>query len=581
MTFRARLLIGSVAVTALPLLILGGVVREQLTTRLTAQYQARVRDQARVASQDLARQDSAIAGRLETLAQAATTDDRLRLALLRGSMGDREYLLDWATNAMRVSGLEMLQLQDPAGRIVSSGHFRNEFDRLEPGLPTLLGQSLRAVLVQVRAPEGPFLALVRTAPVRIAGRRYALVGGVKVDDRFLAWYARDEGTQVALRLPGDSATPPPPNALSSVVNLPMADLASSPPALTTARLELVLPTDELQSLVRGVERWFSVAMVIALAVALSLAWWMASRLSGPVSQLTQAASTMSLEGLGAPLPTDRDDEIGVLARRFSHMASRLRTAANKLRVAERRATMGEMARQVNHDVRNGLIPIRNVLRHLAQVEREQPANLPAIFAERRATLESSVDYLEALARNYAKLAPRTVAQPVDVNTVVRAVAGSLGDGSGFTITVRLSPVRPMVLGDPVAVRRILENLMHNAVESLPGREGDGVVKVQTETSDGMVRLEVADNGIGMTEEARARAFDDFFTTKPEGTGLGLSVVRRLVMDLGGTASLTSAPGVGTTVTVALPLATTPHGDGRVSREPARTARAGNASHEGR
>ena len=74
-----------------------------------------------------------------------------------------------------------------------------------------------------------------------------------------------------------------------------------------------------------------------------------------------------------------------------------------MREAERRATVGDVARQVNHDVKNGLVPIRHVLRHLAQVEREEPERLATVFAERRTTLDASVEYLDALARNYARL----------------------------------------------------------------------------------------------------------------------------------------------------------------------------------
>src|SRR5690606_16118835 len=168
-------------------------------------------------------------------------------------------------------------------------------------------------------------------------RAYTLVGGVRVDDRFLARYAREEGTQAMLRLPG---TPPsrPRNAIAATLTLPMADLDASPPVVTPAGLHLVMPMDDLQMLVQSVERWFRITMVAAVGVALLLAWWMASRFAGPISQLTQAAATLTLEGSGTPLPVDRDDEIGVLARRLSLMAARLRSAAGRLRVAERRAT---------------------------------------------------------------------------------------------------------------------------------------------------------------------------------------------------------------------------------------------------
>jgi signal transduction histidine kinase len=117
---------------------------------------------------------------------------------------------------------------------------------------------------------------------------------------------------------------------------------------------------------------------------------------------------------------------------------------------------------------------------------------------------------------------------------------------------------PAVHGDPIALRRILDNLVRNAVESLTGDGGE--VTVRADASNAGVRVSVTDTGRGMTEAELARAFDDFHTTKPGGTGLGLSVVRRLASDLGATVRIDTAPGKGTTVVVELPSSDAPLGD---------------------
>src|SRR4029077_15513503 len=86
-----------------------------------------------------------------------------------------------------------------------------------------------------------------------------------------------------------------------------------------------------------------------------------------------------------------------------------------------------IARQVNHDIKNGLAPLRNVFRHLIQVARDTPAELPQVFSERQKTVESSIDYLETLAANYAKLSPQSERKSTDVNAVVReTIGGSRG-----------------------------------------------------------------------------------------------------------------------------------------------------------
>ena len=570
MTFRSRLLIAFALATIAPLAILGVGVRRQLTARLVAQHQQRVDGMARVAAQDVERESASIASRLSTLAGALRTDDRFRMAAVRGDAGERSYLLDWAEQAMRTTGLEMLQLQDSAGRIMSSGHFRNEFDRLEPELPRALALAKGAVLVRARAPEGPFLALVRAESLHVADRRFDLVGGVRVDSTFLQRFAREEGLRVAVIL-SEAKDPQVPDrgpsagtvriprlsarddtvAENVVAKLPIPYLTDS---LTTARLVISYDIPELALLRRDVDRWFLAALIVVVAAALALAIWLSRRLSEPLATLTHAASTIDLEGPELTVAASRDDEIGTLARRLGSMSTRLRASAARLRQAERRATVGDMARQVNHDIKNGLIPIRNVLRHLVQVQEQQPQDLATVFAERRSTLESSVGYLDTLARNYARLTPSVERRAVDVNAIAAEIATSTAVAGTIKVKTRLAEPVPRALGDPVIVRRIIDNLVRNAVESLDARGGD-VTITTSRAPNGAVRIGVADTGRGMSQEELAHAFDDFFTTKPAGTGLGLSVVRRLTTDLNGSVRVESAPGQGTAFTIELPSCT--------------------------
>jgi len=575
MTFRSRLLIAFALATIVPLAMLGVGVRRQLTTRLVAQHQQRVEGMARVAAQDVERESASIASKLSTLAGALRTDDRFRMAAVRGDPGERAYLLDWAEQAMRTTGLDMLQLQDSAGRIMSSGHFRNEFDRLEPALPRALVVAKGAVLVRARAAEGPFLALVRAESVRVADRRFDLVGGVKVDSAFLRRFAREEGLNVAVilsdsvllsaakdRRPPDSGPSTGTTAIpryarndsvtdNVVAELPIPYLTDS---LTTARLVISYDIPELALLRRDVDQWFIAALVVVMAAGLALAIWLSRRLSEPLATLTQAASTIDLEEPELTVAASRDDEIGTLARRLGSMSTRLRASAARLRQAERRATVGDMARQVNHDIKNGLIPIRNVLRHLVQVQEQQPQDLATVFAERRSTLESSVGYLDTLARNYARLTPSVERRAVDVNAIATEIAASTAVAGTVKVRTRLAEAVPRALGDPVIVRRIVDNLIRNAIESLDARGGD-VTITTARAPNGAVRIVVTDTGRGMSQEELAHAFDDFFTTKPDGTGLGLSVVRRLTTDLNGSVRVESAPGQGTAFTIELPSCT--------------------------
>jgi signal transduction histidine kinase len=228
----------------------------------------------------------------------------------------------------------------------------------------------------------------------------------------------------------------------------------------------------------------------------------------------------------------------------------------QLKDAERRATFGDLARQVNHDIKNGLTPIRNVFRHLSQQAEDDPAQLPGAFEERSATLDSSIAYLESLASNYARLSRRGERQRCDVNDVVRRVAADRSDPAKVVVATHLAG-QAIVWGDQVSLRRVVENLVANAIDSFGGHAGRVTVTteaVRRERGESRVQLVVADTGSGIDVVTQSKMFDDFYTTKPGGTGLGLSIVRRLVMDLDGTITVESELGLGSRFIVEFPAA---------------------------
>ena len=124
------------------------------------------------------------------------------------------------------------------------------------------------------------------------------------------------------------------------------------------------------------------------------------------------------------------------------------------------------------------------------------------------------------------------------------------------MVTRLTASPPRVVGDPIALRRILENLTANAVDSLESKPGRVTISTEVLKRDGdaVIQVIVADTGRGMSSEETGKIFNDFYTTKAGGTGLGLSIVRRLVMDLHGTLAVESTPGKGTRIIFEIPAA---------------------------
>ena len=488
MRFRTRLLISFGVVVMIPLLVFGLGIRREMSNRVTAEYTRRVDALVNVISADIARESDRIAARLAALKSSLVADDRFRSWVVRGE--NRGYVLDYAGDAMRLAGLDFLQIQDDDGRVVSSGHFRNEYDRLGPAVP-----GSGPALVRAATAESSFLALVTSDTLRIPPRRFRLIGGIAVDSQFLARLARDPELAVGLVLPNDTTNADSGKLVVELPPLPYVDATEGPGRVEQARIVVTRSSAFLTALQHNVNLWFGAAVLVAALAALLLAGWLSTRISEPL---------------------------------------------------EARIAIGDLARQVNHDIKNGLAPLRNVFRHFAQVAREKPADLPQVFAERHRTVESSISYLETLAANYAKLSPQSERKATDVNSIVRETIGASG-----TVRTKLAEGLPPVSADALVLRRVIENLVSNAVDSLEGK--NGTVTITTERGKNIVRISVSDTGRGMSKAELDKAFDDFHTTKPGGTGLGLSIVRRLVLDSNGSLKVETETGQGSTFIVEIPI----------------------------
>ena len=151
MSLRTRMLLAFAVVVLIPIALLAFGLRQEMTRRLSDEYQVRVDTVVEVIREDLRRESAGISERLASLESALVNDNRFRLAAVAGVETERKYLLDYAGTAMRLTGLSMLQIQDGDGRIISSGHFRNEHGRVESGLTAALANARGGVALRDRA----------------------------------------------------------------------------------------------------------------------------------------------------------------------------------------------------------------------------------------------------------------------------------------------------------------------------------------------------------------------------------------------------------------------------------------------
>ena len=238
----------------------------------------------------------------------------------------------------------------------------------------------------------------------------------------------------------------------------------------------------------------------------------------------------------------------VLGTAVHEMASS--RATNRERVA-RFAALGRFSSQMAHDLKNPLATLKGALQFLEE-ERQRGRSLDAQAEFVRLMLDQ-VDRLGRVVDEYERVGRvEPVRRPADVNEIVRGVVAlePFAAKANVSMNAELANGLPRCDVDADLVKGALENVIRNAFEAMPAG-GTVTVRTARENGGGAVEISVDDVGDGMDARLAERAFDDFVTTKAQGSGLGLAFVRRVVHAHGGEVSLTSRRGVGTTVRMRL------------------------------
>jgi signal transduction histidine kinase len=254
----------------------------------------------------------------------------------------------------------------------------------------------------------------------------------------------------------------------------------------------------------------------------------------------------------------RNDEIGDLGRNFNQMVKQLRETREEIERlhrtqmsrAEHFATLGEVATGLAHEIRNPLAGIAGVIEIIS---RDLPSSSPARAVVKDVRREiARIDHIVTDLLQTARPHPPKIRKS-DLNTTVEH-AVMLGRqqalSKGIEIALRKDPSLPEVEHDSDQIHQVLLNLLLNAQQAIDAK---GKIEVTVERKGSSAAIEVKDNGRGISPEALPNIFRPFYTTKGDGTGLGLSLARRIVEDHQGRIDVTSTAGKGTTFTVVLPL----------------------------
>jgi signal transduction histidine kinase len=293
----------------------------------------------------------------------------------------------------------------------------------------------------------------------------------------------------------------------------------------------------------------ALGFAFVLVLSLVFAWWLTRRMTGPLERLAGAADAVSRGRLDERVTEEGPDEIRRLGSAFNAMTESLRRTLRKLSQREAVAAVGEFAAGLAHEVRNPLTALQLDLERASARTRDDGAQ------ELIARALAEIERLDAVVTGSLRIArsgdialvPLELRAPLDA--AMHAAEPQFRERDAILEPLAGGPSTLRVRGNAGALERLFLNLLRNAAEVL-GAGGRATVEIRSEADQ--VRISVHDDGPGMAAEDLERAFEPFFSTKEEGTGLGLPIARRIAQAHGGDLAIESAPGRGTAVHVLLP-----------------------------
>lgn len=287
-----------------------------------------------------------------------------------------------------------------------------------------------------------------------------------------------------------------------------------------------------------------------------LAVFLADQITHPLTFIQESIKKTKLGQRNKPIVWLRQDEIGSMIREYNKMLAALELSAVKLARSERESAWREMAKQVAHEIKNPLTPLKLGVQLLEKSWKEKDPNFEKKFASFNKSFIEQIDSLATIASefsNFAKM-PDTKLENLALIPVIEQAISVFNTRDSIEISLTNQVKESLiVLGDKDQLIRTFNNLLKNAIEATEGRER-GVIRIKVINDEKFAFVEVQDNGKGIDESLHDKIFVPNFTTKSSGTGLGLAFVKQAIENAGGTIHFNSMPNAGTTFYLSFPLA---------------------------
>jgi len=308
---------------------------------------------------------------------------------------------------------------------------------------------------------------------------------------------------------------------------------------------------EVATLVVAIVNVFVLLILLTIAIAIIIS----NQITKPLRLVQQKFSEIKLGKKYEQIQYDRNDEISGLVSEYNRMVQELARNVELLARSERESAWREMAKQIAHEIKNPLTPMKLSVQHLLRSWKDGEEKYGEYINKVTGTLIEQIDNLSAIASefsNFAKM-PKANNQQIDLVQKIKNTTSLFTNTKNISIKTNFHNNKEvLVYADKEQLSRVFINLLKNAMQSIP-EDKPGKIDVELMTSGDKAVVKIKDNGKGIPEELKDRLFVPNFTTKSSGMGLGLAIVKNIVENCNGKIDFETELGKGTTFIIELPV----------------------------
>jgi signal transduction histidine kinase len=294
--------------------------------------------------------------------------------------------------------------------------------------------------------------------------------------------------------------------------------------------------------------------VILILITIAMAVIISDQITRPLRLIQQKFSEIKLGKKNEQIVYHGQDEIAGLVDEYNRMVKELAKSVEMLARSERESAWREMAKQIAHEIKNPLTPMKLSVQHLLRSWNDNREDFDEFLEKVTRTLIEQIDNLSFIASEFSNFAKMPKAFNEEIN-LVESIKSSLllfGNTDNIDFAFDHESDEILIFADKEQISRVFINLIKNAIQSIPENR-KGRVGISAVLSGNMVRISVADNGKGIPEDFQAKLFTPSFTTKSSGMGLGLSIVKNIIESFDGHITFKTKVNHGTTFLIELPV----------------------------